>query len=173
MNYTEKYHLPQWEKTDRIMMEDFNRMGADGGEGLREPAAAAATALSAANSKPSSSAVSNAQNTANQALAKANAAYCPDFKPYVTGTYTGKGDGQVNEVTVGFKPILLIITGQDKSSNASLTFSALLAEDTLKETVTFTGTGFTIQPQRYGGMVNDTKLWINERDRVYRYFAFR
>ena len=78
MNYTEKYHLPQWEKTDRIMMEDFNRMCADVEEGLRETAAAAATALSAANSKPSSSAVSNAQNTANQALAKANAAYCPD-----------------------------------------------------------------------------------------------
>ena len=122
MNYTEKYHLPQWEKTDRIMMDDFNRMCADVEEGLRETAAAAASALSAANSKPSSSAVSNAQNTANQALAKANAAYCPDFKPYVTGTYTGKGDGQVNEVTVGFKPLLLIITGQDKSSNAALTF---------------------------------------------------
>ena len=24
MNYTENYQLPQWEKTDRIMMEDFN-----------------------------------------------------------------------------------------------------------------------------------------------------
>ena len=36
MNYTEKYHLPQWEKTDRIMMEDFNRMCADVEEGLRE-----------------------------------------------------------------------------------------------------------------------------------------
>ena len=26
MNYTENYHLPQWVKDDRIMMEDFNRM---------------------------------------------------------------------------------------------------------------------------------------------------
>lgn len=25
MNYTEKYHLPQWEKEDRIMMDDFNQ----------------------------------------------------------------------------------------------------------------------------------------------------
>jgi len=24
MNYTENYQLPQWEKTDRILMEDFN-----------------------------------------------------------------------------------------------------------------------------------------------------
>ncbi len=34
MNYTEKYHLPQWEKTDRIMMEDFNQMCADMEAGL-------------------------------------------------------------------------------------------------------------------------------------------
>ena len=26
MNYTENYQLPQWEKSDRIMMEDFNDM---------------------------------------------------------------------------------------------------------------------------------------------------
>jgi len=26
MNYTENYHLPQWVKSDRIMMEDFNQM---------------------------------------------------------------------------------------------------------------------------------------------------
>ena len=24
MNYTDKYHLPQWEETDRIMRTDFN-----------------------------------------------------------------------------------------------------------------------------------------------------
>ena len=24
MHYTKTYHLPQWEKSDRIMMEDFN-----------------------------------------------------------------------------------------------------------------------------------------------------
>jgi len=34
MNYTEKYHLPQWKKEDRIMMEDFNRMCADMEAGL-------------------------------------------------------------------------------------------------------------------------------------------
>ena len=25
MNYTENYHLPQWVKSDRILMEDFNQ----------------------------------------------------------------------------------------------------------------------------------------------------
>lgn len=34
MNYTEKYHLPQWVKTDRIMMEDFNQMCTDIEAGL-------------------------------------------------------------------------------------------------------------------------------------------
>ena len=34
MNYTENYHLPQWDETDRIMRVDFNRMCADIDEGL-------------------------------------------------------------------------------------------------------------------------------------------
>ena len=39
MNYTEKYHLPQWVKEDRIMMEDFNQMCRDMEAGLAEHAA--------------------------------------------------------------------------------------------------------------------------------------
>ena len=35
MNYTEKYHLPQWEETDRVMRTDFNQMCADMEAGLR------------------------------------------------------------------------------------------------------------------------------------------
>jgi len=34
MNYTKNYHLPQWVKSDRIMMDDFNRMCADLENGL-------------------------------------------------------------------------------------------------------------------------------------------
>ena len=34
MNYTEKYHLPQWEESDRIMMEDFNQAMGKIDEGL-------------------------------------------------------------------------------------------------------------------------------------------
>lgn len=36
MNYTEKYHLPQWVKTDRIMMEDFNAAMAGIEKGLSD-----------------------------------------------------------------------------------------------------------------------------------------
>ena len=34
MNYTENFHLPQWDETDRIMRTDFNRMCANMEEGL-------------------------------------------------------------------------------------------------------------------------------------------
>ncbi len=34
MNYTENYHLPQWAKSDRIMMEDFNQMCKDMEDGM-------------------------------------------------------------------------------------------------------------------------------------------
>ena len=49
MNYTEKYHLPQWEETDRIMRTDFNQMCADMEAGLDKTAkdAAAGTAPAA------------------------------------------------------------------------------------------------------------------------------
>ena len=34
MDYTKNYHLPQWVKSDRIMMDDFNRMCVDLENGL-------------------------------------------------------------------------------------------------------------------------------------------
>lgn len=41
MNYTEKYHLPQWEEADRVMRTDFNQMCADMESGLLRNAQAA------------------------------------------------------------------------------------------------------------------------------------
>ena len=34
MNYTVKYHLPQWEESDRVMRTDFNQMCADIDSGI-------------------------------------------------------------------------------------------------------------------------------------------
>ncbi len=45
MNYTERYHLPQWEETDRIMRTDFNQMCADIDEGITQAQETANTAL--------------------------------------------------------------------------------------------------------------------------------
>lgn len=48
MNYTEKYHLPQWMKEDRIMMEDFNAAMAsiEGGLAAADVAGAVADSMS-------------------------------------------------------------------------------------------------------------------------------
>lgn len=48
MNYTEKYHLPQWVKEDRIMMDDFNQMCADMEAGLSKNAQDLKTGLNKA-----------------------------------------------------------------------------------------------------------------------------
>ena len=37
MNYTENYHLPQWEETDRIMRTDFNDAMANIDQGVAQP----------------------------------------------------------------------------------------------------------------------------------------
>ena len=180
MNYTEKYHLPQWEKTDRILMDDFNQMCADLEAGLEKNARDAAAAMTAAVSAPTSAAVSKAQATADTAVSKADAAravadnaYCPSFKPYVTGTYTGIGLGHSISVEVGFKPLFLIITGQSKGAQNSVTYAALVGEEILSDVVTFTSTGFTIQAQKYYGTISDQIVNINDDNRLYRYFAFR
>lgn len=45
MNYTENYHLPQWVKTDRIMMDDFNAAMASLEDGLTTAQATADEAV--------------------------------------------------------------------------------------------------------------------------------
>ena len=62
MNYTQNYHLPQWEKTDRVLMEDFNDAMAGIESGITEAKTAAG----------------HAQNTAEQI-------------PFVIGSYYGNG----------------------------------------------------------------------------------
>lgn len=62
MNYTENYHLPQWEEQDRVMRLDFNSAMASIEAGLK-----------------------NAQTTADKA-------YTPEKMPYATGSYVGNGE---------------------------------------------------------------------------------
>ena len=69
MNHTQNYHLPQWEKSDRVMMDDFNQMCNRIESGI----------ISAENS------AKRAQDTAEQL-------------PYVIGTYTGNGKTQDVEI---------------------------------------------------------------------------
>ena len=145
MNYTQNYHLPQWEKTDRIVMEDFNSAMASLETG-----------------------VAGAQSTADTALGKANAAYAPDQKPYVVGSYTGTG--QTMTIELGFRPSFLIISGAVENYPATVETHAAsgiqTAGNVLKRAVTFTDSGFTINkyPSTEYPRLLDCK--------VYDYIAF-
>ena len=96
-------------------MEDFNRMCADMESGLDKTARDAAAATAAAKSA-NAAAAARAQTTADTAVSKADAArkvadaaYCPSFKSYVFGTYTGDGYGS-QEIVLGFKPSFVAVT---------------------------------------------------------------
>ena len=92
MNYTSNYHLPQWEKSDRILMDDFNQMCANIDGSIRDARAEAETARSEA----------------------AEAAKLP----YAVGTYLGNGDAI--KVTVGFRPRFLIITAMEPTLQGNI-----------------------------------------------------
>ena len=146
MNHTQNYHLPQWEKTDRVLMEDFNDAMANLENGL-SPAASAA-------------------GSANQAAAQA---YTPDNKPYVVGTYVGTG--RTMSIELGFRPSFLIISGAVENYPATVETHAAsgiqTAGNVLKRAVTFTDTGFTINkyPSTEYPRLLDSK--------TYDYIAFR
>ena len=89
MNKTANFQLTQWEKTDRIMMEDFNRDNA-----------AIDTALK-----------SNADGVAALQTALANAGNCS----IAISSYTGNGKyGSANPTVINFskKPTLFIARGK-------------------------------------------------------------
>ena len=65
MNYTENYHLPQWEETDRVMRTDFNDAMASIESGMSGNAQAATAAMAEAVKLP-----------------------------YAVGSYTGNGSSQ-------------------------------------------------------------------------------
>ena len=182
MKYTEKYHLPQWVKEDRIMMEDFNQMCSDIEAGLErntaeavranaQTAAEAANALAQAAAKAAADA-QMAQSTADKAVAdaakapsKADAAYSASNSPYVVGKYTGTGREQT--VLVGFRPRFLIIAGGETRSHCIIVGHDMNVSSHL----VFTSTGFTVRvPQ---DMSVPREPLLSEIQRTYNYIAFR
>ena len=178
MNYTKNYHLPQWVKSDRIMMDDFNRMCQDMENGLLTVKAEAESGIQAAKSKAESddNAVRNlavkAQNTANTAVSKAdaaqataNAAYCPGKFPYTIGTYTGTGEqGVERPITLGFKPRFVLVTAR---VSGAINIHVMGGEGiTELHPINLTEDGFTVL--EYSGWPK-----INVKDVPYSYLAFR
>lgn len=146
MNYTEKYHLPQWKKEDRIMMDDFNAAMAGIERGMSGNAQAAA-----------------------KAQAKADAAYSPGQKPYVTGSY--RGTGHALTVNLGFRPSFLIITAVEgfplNTPGRAVAYCGQTGGNTMSSYITLTDAGFQIiEPgQAYPNLSADS--------RTYDYIAFR
>ena len=109
MNYTEKYHLPQWEETDRIMRTDFNAAMAGIETGIEGAKTEARQADAELTKK-----VTAAQKTADTARTEAAQ------KPYVVGTYVGSGTLDV-DVKVGFRPSAVVGFGNQGFENSSET----------------------------------------------------
>ena len=151
MNYTEKYHLPQWEETDRIMRTDFNRMCADMEAGL------------AGNKAAADAGIAQAKAAATEAARL----------PYVIGSYTGTG----NDLTIhlGFRPSFLIIAGMgEEEQTQTLThfhsFSAITRGDNYPHRLALTDTGFTVLGYAHGSYIYPL---LFESGRTYCYIAFR
>ena len=163
MNYTQNHHLPQWVKSDRVRMEDFNQMSKDIEAGLDAANASAASAKS----------------TANSALVKANAAYAPGNLPYVIGTYTGDGSNQI--IDLGFMPSFLIVSGMQGSNDASDTqpFDRYFAIIGSNGDIIGQQLQYRLQLLTYGfaaykvGNQGSQLPVLNEKGRKYYYIAFR
>jgi hypothetical protein len=178
MNYTERYHLPQWEETDRIMRTDFNQMCVDMEAGLNKTAsdAAAETAsgvksASDAASRAASAAV-QAQKTADSALSKANAAFSSSNFPYVLGTYVG--NGSTLTVSLGFTPRFVIVAHQitaDYSGSSWPTGFAMAGMGVDAQGLTVGNGSFTVSLLHSGNRVIAPQINLNGT--TYAYIAFR
>ena len=94
MNYTQNHHLPQWVKSDRIRMDDFNDAMASIESGMSANAQAAASA----------------QATADRALSNSGGSL---HFYYSTGSYPGTGADRF--VELGFEPTFVIVSNAQPS----------------------------------------------------------
>lgn len=118
MNYTEKYHLPQWEETDRIMRTDFNQMCTDLESGL------------------------------TAAQAKADGAYSPDLPPFAVGSYTGTGDVPMVIETGFRPRFVIITGQVAAMYDSNMRQVMLAGEGLMTSMISFQDTGFTVNQAR-------------------------
>lgn len=186
MNYTKKYHLPQWKETDRVLMEDFNQMCTDIESGIESAKAEAKTSsqalseritaaqnaadaaqTSAGNAQAAAenaqAAAGNAQTAADAAMEKANNAYSSDQKPYVVGSYVGTGG--VVTINTGFRPSFVIISGQTIETTSPAVF--LATGDVNNAQIGFRDKYFSVYP------AENYLPHIDLVGRTYHYIAFR
>lgn len=156
MTKTKNYNLPQWEASDPVRREDFNQVMVNIEAGLDRVQATADAAQDAADT---------AQSAAETAQAAAEAA--ATALPYVIGTYVG--DLGKTQITLGFKPRLVIISGESNSTDTTQghLYSGMLTAGQLPLSATLEINGFSVCD------IGDYYPHLNESDRLYRYIAFR
>jgi len=153
MNYTSNHHLPQWSKSDRILMDDFNQMCRNIENSLDANAQAAASAKSTASS---------AYTAAQTALSG---------KPYAAGTYAGTGAEL--SINLGFRPSFVFITSLtvvgtiDEVSKLGVYSCATTGNGNLGKVIQLTSSGFTV----YHHPTSLPKLSLSGR--FYEYIAFK
>lgn len=150
MNKTANFQLTQWEKTDRIMMEDFNRDNAAIDAALKSSAdgvAALQTAL----------------------------ASCGNCK-IVYGTYTGNGksgSANPNKLTFSGKPVLVIVQAQNNSTNFDFHLRMIRGCDwAVGDRNNYSYTNSVAWGENYVSWYNDkAETQFNLQDSVYSYIA--
>ena len=114
MNYTDKYHLPQWEETDRIMRTDFNQMCADIESGIAE------------------------------AKKKADEAYSTDRPPFAVGSYMGTGDTPMVIETGFRPRFVIVTGQVMAQYDSNMRKVMLAGEGIMTDMISFRDSGFTI-----------------------------
>ena len=154
MNYTEKYHLPQWEDSDRVMRTDFNQMCVNIENGIKEVKSEAQKAQTDVDGL--------ARTVKSQGETLSAHEHC------VMGTFTGSMYATV--VTLGFRPkavyIAKVYTTRDVEDAAGA--CGLFMDGVSNSTLVFRDDGFTL----YSGD-SGTYPRLNSRNMPYIYIAFK
>lgn len=177
MNYTENYQLPQWAKSDRILMDDFNLAMTIIEHGLSANAINVSAALSTANTAKTAantaqSTANNAQSTANSAKTTADTALAEAQSTYISH-YVGTG-GESLHIPLTFPPKFLIINGANSTTELSeaenhMRYVYIGGKKKILYQVELQEDGFTVymDPSRTRYPI------LNEKGRTYEFIAFR
>lgn len=154
MNYTEKYHLPQWEDSDRVMRTDFNQMCVNIENGIKEVKSEAQKAQTDVDGL--------ARTVKSQGETLSAHEHC------VMGTFTGSMYATV--VTLGFRPkavyIAKVYTTRDVEDAAGA--CGLFMDGVSNSTLVFRDDGFSLHSGDSG-----TYPRLNSRNTPYIYIAFK
>ena len=181
MDQTRTYKLPQWEKTDRIVMSDFNDQAAKIEAALVSHDASLAS-LTSGKADKSTTASLQTQIDA-RATASALSGAVSSLQTQINGTvglavgkYTGN-NAKSQTITLGFQPkAVLVLQSNGHISNESQGFSGLAFPGVpakYKETtfLEVTSSGFIA-----GNSLDPGNAWatyLNDSHYTYHYMAFR